>query len=128
MTGSSLDGILYPSYYSELKEGNIDKPYNYGLFNPSKAKERYLKNIALFGYPIKENRIIVKSINRIYLTQVKYELNYGPVFSIPSVEEADNMFERVTKELDDPFILEHYRKQKKERQFKEIEKNFGAGI
>ena len=41
--------------------------------------DRAYSNIALFGYPIKEQRISFHSMNRIRLERVAYEYVFGPV-------------------------------------------------
>ena len=55
-----VDGFIYPSYYS-----------------PVLGRAR--GNVAIFGYPLQEGDLTVRSLNRIRLDSVKYEYTFGPV-------------------------------------------------
>ncbi len=55
-----FDGVIYPSYYSRVREGIIP-------------------NIAIFGRPIKRRLLKVECINRLLLDKVRYKTNYGPI-------------------------------------------------
>lgn len=54
------DGFIYPSFYNKVKE--------------SKAL-----NLALFGFPIKENKLTMKSLNRIRINDTCYKYGLGPI-------------------------------------------------
>jgi len=54
------DGFIYPSFYS-------------------KVKDKYLRNIALFGFPIMDNRLSVISLNRVRILKVNYDYGLGPL-------------------------------------------------
>lgn len=56
-----LDGIIFPSYYNQLKRTNE------------------IQNIALFGRPLHEGKLRVECINRIMLSEATYEYEFGPV-------------------------------------------------
>lgn len=58
---ANIDGIIYPSYYSKVH-----------------AKEDTIKNIGLFGRPIKDDIVRVRSINRLILNKVAYDYQFGP--------------------------------------------------
>jgi len=65
----SIDGIIYPSYFSYLYSGNESVQNVYGA----------VPNLALFGRPIYEGKVIVKCINRVLINKVKYHVTFGPV-------------------------------------------------
>jgi RES domain. len=83
---AGFDGIVYPSYFSCIRNGGM--PYQtvaYGISNRRipefQAHEESIisKNIAVFGYPIQEGKIIVKSVNKLVLTNISYNYTFGPV-------------------------------------------------
>ncbi len=82
------DGIIYPSYFSYLKMGSIPFDTIYGLSIrripqlKNVAESQGIPNIALFGHPVKENKINVTCINKVILKRVSYELTFGPVLNI----------------------------------------------
>lgn len=55
-----FDGIIFPSYFSKVKEETIP-------------------NIALFGKPIRDNKVKVESIDRARINTVKYDYSFGPL-------------------------------------------------
>lgn len=59
--GKGYDGIIYPSYFSQVKPESIP-------------------NIALFNSPIKDGKLKVSAINRILLNQIDYKFSFGPIF------------------------------------------------
>lgn len=56
---TDADGFKYKSYFSLVKE-------------------RTLSNLALFGEPVKEQKVELESINRVKLERVDYEYSFGP--------------------------------------------------
>jgi len=62
-----VDGIVYPSYFSLLRTAQSE-------------------NVALFGRPIKERKLELLGINRMYLTGARYEFRFGPIFD-QSIDE-----------------------------------------
>jgi len=54
-----LDGVIYPSYFSSLRQDRIP-------------------NLALFGHPVEEGAIEVACINRLMLETAKYTVQLGP--------------------------------------------------
>lgn len=82
---ADLDGIIYPSYFSTLRLGFMPFQSTFGLSNRSipilqKYEEaKSIPNIAVFGRPITEQKIKVKSLNRLHLKKVDYHCNLGPV-------------------------------------------------
>jgi len=79
------DGIIYPSYFSLLKTGGTPVETVYGLSireipeYKEYAESKVIPNIALFGHPIKENKVKVKNINKLSLKKVEYDFILGPV-------------------------------------------------
>ncbi len=81
-----FDGLVYPSYFSMLRNGV--KPFEtmYGMshrlipqykeFEESKISS----NLAIFGRPIEEGVLEVSCINRVVLSTVIYSVHFGPVF------------------------------------------------
>lgn len=84
---AGFDGIIYPSYFSLLRTGSMPFNTTYGMSNRAIPEYRdfeqskIVENIALFGYPIKEGKVEIKCINKITLTNVKYNIQFGPVIS-----------------------------------------------
>jgi hypothetical protein len=82
---AGFDGIIYPSFFSALKTGSFQFATVYGIstrmiseLSPRVRKE-VIPNIALFGRPIADEVVKVTCINRVYMTQAAYDLNFGPV-------------------------------------------------
>jgi hypothetical protein len=81
---SGFDGIMYPSYFSNIRTGtvpfdtilgmSIRKIENLREFAESQA----IPNLALFGRPIKDEKVKVASINKLFINQVHYETSFGP--------------------------------------------------
>ncbi len=79
------DGIIFPSFYSEVKTGYEQNQMFFGM--PTRRDESMIKynksitceNIAIFGFPIKDGLLEVKCINRLRLNQVSYDYCFGPV-------------------------------------------------
>jgi len=82
---AGFDGIIYPSYFSLLRCGVMPFQTVYGISNrriPQYQKIEQaitIPNIAIFGHPLKEGRVIVKSINRLILSRVEYNYHFGSV-------------------------------------------------
>ncbi|SHJ23015.1 RES family NAD+ phosphorylase, partial [Flavobacterium terrae] len=74
---AGFDGIIYPSFFSDLRTGSTGNPIS--KFKEYSAEDSHLiPNIALFGYPIKENKILVQSVNKLILDKVEYSVRFGP--------------------------------------------------
>ena len=82
---AGYDGIVYPSYFSMLRNGVKPFETTYGIshrkipqyrqFEQAKVSE----NFAIFGRPIQEGLVDVCSINRVVLSTVLYSVHFGPV-------------------------------------------------
>lgn len=81
---SGFDGIIYPSYFSSLRTGSYPTETIYGIsirkFPQYKnmIENQIIPNVALFGRPIKENKISVECINKVILDRIDYHIHFGP--------------------------------------------------
>lgn len=85
-----LDGIIYPSYFSFLQTGHQPFETIFGLSTRRVAmwgkqeeaidweRRKLIPNLAVFGRPIAEGKIMVKNINKIMLNRVEYSYHFGP--------------------------------------------------
>lgn len=79
------DGLVYPSFYSLLKSGNIPFETSFGLSHRmfpelhSREKAKMTSNLALFGHPLQQGDVEEHSINRMVLRRVQYDFHFGPV-------------------------------------------------
>ncbi|MFD1218286.1 RES family NAD+ phosphorylase [Microbulbifer celer] len=79
------DGIIYPSYFSLLRLGIMPFQTTYGLSHRRIPQyQEYeqgtaIPNAAIFGHPISEGKLNIKCINRLVLSQVAYDVRFGPV-------------------------------------------------
>src|SRR5690606_34823035 len=82
---AGYDGLLFPSYFSFIATGHLPFETVYGISirriptMRDYAKSQSIPNLALFGRPIRDNKIDVESINRVVLTKVTYNAIFGPV-------------------------------------------------
>ncbi|MGI2124401.1 RES family NAD+ phosphorylase [Shewanella baltica] len=83
---AGFDGVIYPSFFSLVITGGHPFETSYGLslrrYHPE--RERYsdtytIKNLALFGFPLRSELVKVASINRLVITHVGYQGHFGPV-------------------------------------------------
>ena len=77
-----LDGIKYPSFFSDVRLG----------------RERF-PNIALFGHPIHDGIVQLQSLNNIRLDTVRYDFTYGPVTQSPSKKDLRDLKALVNQDL-----------------------------
>lgn len=79
------DGIIYPSYFSMLHAGAEAFETTFGLSNRridffrEREQSKVHKNLAIFGHPVKDKKIVVKRINKLFIRQVTYGVEFGPV-------------------------------------------------
>jgi hypothetical protein len=89
-----FDGIIYPSYFSYLRTGAIPFETIYGMsirhLPPLKeyAESQSVPNVALFGWPIKEGKVNVHSINKVLINSIKYDLSFGPAYNEVLVDKS----------------------------------------
>lgn len=83
---SGFDGIIYPSYFSMLKTGNIPFETVIGMSNrrlkglKDYEAKKIVRSIALFGYPLRDNKLDVISMNKLLLKQVTYDFTMAPIY------------------------------------------------
>ncbi|MDE0264816.1 MAG: RES family NAD+ phosphorylase [Bryobacterales bacterium] len=81
---AGFDGIVYPSYFSMLRNGVKPFETTYGMWHrriPQYRKFEEAKvsaNFAIFGRPIQEGLVDVCCINRVVLSTVLYGVHFGP--------------------------------------------------
>jgi hypothetical protein len=81
------DGIIYPSFYSQLQNGWMPIETYYGIsvrkFTQMHEyeKAKYIENYAFFGRPIEESKIHIAAINRALIKRISVDLVIGPVIS-----------------------------------------------
>jgi len=82
---SGLDGLVYPSFFSLLRNGVMPFQTVYGIshrripqFQPYEEAAA-VPNVAIFGRPIQAGTLALKCINKLVLTRVSYEFRFGPV-------------------------------------------------
>lgn len=81
---AGFDGLIYPSYFSLIHTGArpFDTAYGISLRRFPSYRERAaqlsIPNIAVFGRPVAEGRLMVRCINRLVLRQVTYDMHFGP--------------------------------------------------
>lgn len=79
-----FDGIIYPSFFSLVRTGKIPYPTVYGISTrkipqyKEFEKSNTIRNIAIFGSPIKDRKIGVKNINKLGLNRIIYDYQFGP--------------------------------------------------
>lgn len=82
---AGFDGLIYPSYFSMLRHGNIPFETVYGISQrrisdfQQHEQSKSIPNYAFFGRPISESKIKVSGINRLILRKVNYSFHCGPV-------------------------------------------------
>ena len=85
---AGFDGMIYPSYFSMLRNGVKPFETTYGIANrtiPHFKKFEAAKtstNVAFFGRPIEDGTLEVSCINRVVLSTVTYSVHFGPVFDV----------------------------------------------
>lgn len=83
--GEGFDGLIYPSYFSELRTGVIPLRTTYGLSNRMIPQYQEIEealavpNFAIFGHPIEDGRVVVRCINKMVINRVEYGFHFGPV-------------------------------------------------
>ena len=77
------DGVIYPSYFSHIRNGNDPFVDNYVGLSYFVYKKHYadiyqVRNYAIFGFPIQDGKLEVVSINHVRIKQVKYDMILCP--------------------------------------------------
>ena len=82
---AGFDGMVYPSYFSMLRNGVKPFETTYGISHRRIPQYRDFEqakvsaNFAIFGRPIQEGLVDVCCINRVVLSTVRYSVHFGPV-------------------------------------------------
>ena len=81
---AGFDGLVYPSYFSLLRLGQMPFETTYGISHRRIAQyqeheqAKAIRNLALFGSPIASGAVAVHCINRLILNRVGYDFHFGP--------------------------------------------------
>ena len=82
---AGFDGLVYPSYFSMLRNGVKPFETTYGISHRMIPQYREFEkakisaNFAIFGRPVQEGLVDVCCINRVVLSTVFYSVHFGPV-------------------------------------------------
>lgn len=89
-----FDGIIYPSYFSYSRTGAIPFETIYGMSvrrlppMAEYAETQSVPNVALFGWPVKEGKVKINSINKVLINSIKYDLSFGPAYHESLVDKS----------------------------------------
>lgn len=81
---AGFDGLVYPSYFSLLRSGEMPFATTFGISHRripqlrEHVRKSTIANLALFGRPVRDAAVEVQCINRVILNRVKYNLHFGP--------------------------------------------------
>ena len=81
---AGFDGLVYPSYFSLLRLGQMPFQTVYGISHrrieqlQEHEQSKTIPNLALFGRPVSSGSIEVACIDRIIINRVGYEYHFGP--------------------------------------------------
>jgi hypothetical protein len=92
---AGYDGLVYPSYFSLLRTGEMPFETSYGISHrrvpglKDREKAKAIPNLALFGRPIEQGSVTVRCINKLILNRVEYSVQFGPVGVGTQVQGVD---------------------------------------
>lgn len=81
---AGFDGLVYPSYFSLLRIGQMPFQTVYGISHrrieqlQDHEQSKTIPNLALFGRPVSSGAVEVHCIDRIIISRVGYEYHFGP--------------------------------------------------
>lgn len=81
---AGFDGLVYPSYFSLLRIGQMPFQTVYGISHrrieqlQNHEESKTIPNLALFGRPVASGAVDVICIDRIVISRVGYEYHFGP--------------------------------------------------
>jgi len=81
---AGFDGLVYPSYFSLLRLGQMPFQTVYGISHrripalQDHEQAKAIPNLALFGSPIQDGSVQVTCIDKLILSAVRYEFHFGP--------------------------------------------------
>lgn len=82
--GAGFDGVVYPSYFSLLRLGQMPFQTTYGMSHRSieqlqeHEQAKTIPNVALFGRPVESADVAVACIDRLVIGRVGYDYHFGP--------------------------------------------------
>jgi RES domain len=82
---AGFDGIIYPSYFSQVRSGRMPFETSFGISvrrlpgAAQYAKSGVYPNLALFGRPLEQGIVEVLCINRVFFGRINYDLHFGPI-------------------------------------------------
>lgn len=85
--GAGFDGIVYPSYFSLLRIGQMSFQTTYGISHrripqyQDHEQAKSIPNLALLGRPVAAESVSVSCINRLIISRVGYDFHFGPTGS-----------------------------------------------
>lgn len=86
---SGFDGLIYPSYFSQVRSEEMPFETVYGISvrrfpkAAQYAQSGVFPNVALFGRPLRDGIVGVTCINRLILRKARYNIGFGPVSPPP---------------------------------------------
>ncbi len=81
---AGFDGLVYPSYFSLLRLGQMPFQTVYGISHRRipqlqvHEQAKAIPNLALFGRPLQEGKVSLACIDKLILSRVAYEFHFGP--------------------------------------------------
>ena len=81
---AGFDGLIYPSYFSLLRIGEMPFQTTYGISHRrieefhEHEQAKTIPNLALFGRPLESGNVAVKCIDRLVINKVSYDYHFGP--------------------------------------------------
>lgn len=81
---AGFDGLVYPSYFSLLRIGQMPFQTVYGISHRhieqlhEHEQSKTIPNLALFGCPVSSGTVEVGCIDRLIISRVGYEYHFGP--------------------------------------------------
>jgi hypothetical protein len=81
---TGFDGLIYPSYFSLLRLGEMPFQTVYGISHrqieqlQEHEQAKTIPNLALFGRPVASGSVAVKCIDRLIINRVGYDYHFGP--------------------------------------------------
>ncbi len=82
---AGFDGLIFPSYFSLLRTSAMPFQTTFGISHRrvlqlrDTERAKIVQNLALFGHPIREEVLAVRSLNRLMINAVEYDVHFGPV-------------------------------------------------
>jgi hypothetical protein len=81
---AGFDGLVYPSYFSLLRIGQMPFQTVYGISHrrieqlQDHEESKTIPNLAVFGRPVASGMIDVDCIDRVMINRVGYDFHFGP--------------------------------------------------